>query len=154
MSKRVLTTRFTKAFGLTHPVVQAPMAFISGGALAQAVQAAGGLGLIGQAYETEEWLHAQFNIAEQQQQQQHQYEQLRRKTEQHKKAPQQNVGIGFITWKLAEAPQLLEAALAHRPSVFWFSFGEATPFIQRVHQFAAETPGWFGPIIIYFYLIL
>ncbi len=128
---RGIATRFTKAFGLDHPVVQAPMAFVAGGALAQAIQAGGGLGLIGQGIENEDWLHEQFKIAKNLQLQQHQGQEDAGK----------NVGIGFICWVLAEAPQLLEAALEHRPSVFWFSFGNATPFIRRVRQFAAETQG-------------
>ncbi len=138
MSRR-MATRFTKAFGLDHPVVQAPMAFVAGGALAQAIQAGGGLGLIGQGIENEEWLHEQFKIAKNLQQQQGQEDERK------------NVGIGFICWVLAKAPQLLEAALEHRPSVFWFSFGNATPFIRRVRQFAAETQGSF-PLFFTFYL--
>ena len=45
-----LDTRFTRAFGVEHPVVSAPMAFAAGGRLAGAVSQAGGLGLIGGAY--------------------------------------------------------------------------------------------------------
>jgi nitronate monooxygenase len=40
-------TRLTRRFGLTHPIVSAPMAFVAGGRLAAAVTYAGGLGLIG-----------------------------------------------------------------------------------------------------------
>ena len=49
----MIRTRLTERFGLTHPVVSAPMAFAAGGRLAAAVSAAGGLGLIGAARETE-----------------------------------------------------------------------------------------------------
>jgi NAD(P)H-dependent flavin oxidoreductase YrpB (nitropropane dioxygenase family) len=55
----VLSTRFTRAFGVKHPIVSAPMAFAGGGALAAAVSAAGGLGLIGGGYGDPTWLDAQ-----------------------------------------------------------------------------------------------
>jgi nitronate monooxygenase len=43
----MIRTRLTERFGLTHPVVSAPMAFAAGGRLGVALNAAGGLGLIG-----------------------------------------------------------------------------------------------------------
>ena len=45
-----IRTRLTERFGLEAPIVSAPMAFASGGRLAAAVSAAGGLGLIGGGY--------------------------------------------------------------------------------------------------------
>src|SRR4029079_1212882 len=45
--RRVLRTRFTDMFGIDHPVMSAPMARHSGGTLAAAVSAAGGLGSFG-----------------------------------------------------------------------------------------------------------
>lgn len=45
-----LATRLTQRFGLTHPILSAPMAGAGGGALAAAVTRAGGLGLIGGGY--------------------------------------------------------------------------------------------------------
>ena len=43
----MLRTRFTEMFGLGYPVMSAPMALHSGGTLAGAVSAAGGLGSFG-----------------------------------------------------------------------------------------------------------
>ena len=43
----MITTRLTDRLGIAHPIVSAPMALASGGALAAAVSRAGGLGLIG-----------------------------------------------------------------------------------------------------------
>jgi nitronate monooxygenase len=40
-------TRLTRRFGLTHPILSAPIPFIAGGWLAAAVTYAGGLGVIG-----------------------------------------------------------------------------------------------------------
>ena len=43
----MLSTELTRTFGLKHPIVSAPMANWSGGVLAGAVSAGGGLGMIG-----------------------------------------------------------------------------------------------------------
>ena len=45
----MLSTELTRTFDLRHPVVSAPMANWAGGALAGAVSAGGGLGMIGVA---------------------------------------------------------------------------------------------------------
>ena len=67
--------------GIDKPLVLAPMGFVSGGALAAAVSAAGGLGLIGAGYGDAEWIREQFRLA-----------------------GTARVGIGFITWSLAKRP--------------------------------------------------
>src|SRR5258708_23554148 len=46
-----LATRLTESLGIRHPVLLAPMALVAGGALAGAVTAAGGLGIIAQPRE-------------------------------------------------------------------------------------------------------
>ncbi len=43
----MLHTALTRSWGLRYPLIQAPMAGVSGGALAAAVSAAGGLGMLG-----------------------------------------------------------------------------------------------------------
>jgi nitronate monooxygenase len=103
-----LSTRFTERLDLLHPVVSAPMAFAAGGALAAAVTAAGGLGLIGGGYGDAEWLEREFRAA-----------------------GNGRVGCGFITWSLAENPALLDAALARRPAAVMLSFGDPSPFAAR-----------------------
>ena len=44
--RTIISTRFTERFGVKHPIVCAPMAFVTGGALAAAVSGAGGLGIV------------------------------------------------------------------------------------------------------------
>src|SRR4051812_38407760 len=61
--ERVLRTWLTERFDLHVPVVSAPMAHVSGGALAAAVSAAGGLGTIGFAAGPPEALRAECEIA-------------------------------------------------------------------------------------------
>jgi nitronate monooxygenase len=102
-------TRLTERLGIKHPVISAPMAFVAGGRLAAAVTEAGGLGLIGGGYGDADWLEEQFRAAG--------------------NAP---VGCGFITWSLANSPQLLDAVLDHKPAAVFLSFGDPEPFGSKV----------------------
>ena len=104
-----LETRLTRLLGIKHPILSAPMAFAAGGALAGAVSAAGGLGMIGGGYGDAEFLAREFAAA-----------------------GNQRVGCGFITWPLAKQPALLDAALAHKPAAVMLSFGDPLPFARRV----------------------
>src|SRR5215204_2425359 len=107
----MLRTRLTQAFKLDHPVISAPMGFVSGGRLAAAVSAAGGLGLIGGGYGDERWLREQFAAA-----------------------GNQPVGCGFITWSLHKQPHLLDIALDHAPGAMFLSFGNPEPFADRIKK--------------------
>ena len=106
-----LRTPLTEKLGIRHPVLSAPMGSSAGGALAGAVSAAGGLGLIGGGLGNREWLEREFKLA-----------------------GNQRVGVGFITWGLASRPELLDVALDHRPAAFMLSFGDAGPFLPRVKR--------------------
>lgn len=110
-----LRTMLTDRLAIRHPVLLAPMSGTAGGGLAAAVSAAGGLGLIGGGLRDRDWLEPQFAAA-----------------------GNQRVGCGFITWALAERPELLDVALAHRPAAMMLSFGDAAPFIPRIR--AAGVP--------------
>jgi nitronate monooxygenase len=90
------------------------MAGIAGGALAGAVTAAGGLGIIGGGYGDAGWLEAQFAAA-----------------------GNQRVGCGFITWSLARQPELLDAVLARRPAAVMLSFGDVMPFAAKIRASGA-----------------
>lgn len=105
-----MRTRLTDRFGIDHPVILAPMAGAAGGALASAVARAGGLGMIGGGYGDADWLAREIALAD---------------------AP---VGIGFITWSLAERPGLLDIALAAGPRAIMLSFGDPAPFAARIHD--------------------
>jgi nitronate monooxygenase len=111
----LLTTRLTHAFGIEHPVVLAPMDLVSGARLATAVTTAGGLGLIGGGYGDGEWLKRELAAA-----------------------AGTRVGCGFITWSLARRPELLDIALEHQPAAVMLSFGDPTPFADRIR--AAAVP--------------
>ena len=55
-----IRTVFTERFQVTHPLVLAPMAGVSGGTLAAAVSNAGGLGLVGNGYGDPSWLEREL----------------------------------------------------------------------------------------------
>jgi nitronate monooxygenase len=111
----MLKTRLTERLGIEHPIIQAPMAFAAGGRLAAAVSRAGGLGMIGGAYDDGAW------IAEQQE-----------------LAGNQSVGCGFITWALQKHPQALEQVLVRDPAAVFLSFGDPADFVPAVR--AANVP--------------
>ncbi len=110
-----LSTRLTERFGLTHPVVLAPMAFAAGARLAVAVSDAGGLGLIGGGYGDPDWIDAQFD-----------------------RAGDAAVGCGLITWALARQPEVLDRVLRRRPRALMLSFGDPRPFAPAIR--AAGVP--------------
>lgn len=109
-----LKTRLTEKLEINHPILSAPMAFAGGGALAAAVTAAGGLGLIGCGYGDPAWMEEQFMAA-----------------------GDQRVGCGFITWSLRKSPSLLTQALGHRPAAVMLSFGDPRPFVDDIHAAGA-----------------
>lgn len=109
-----MKTRFTEAFGVRHPIVCAPMAYITGGKLAAAVSRAGALGLLAGGYAGtvggEPELRAEALHAE-----------------------GERVGVGFITWALAKAPEMLDVALSLSPACLFLSFGDPRPFASKIH---------------------
>ncbi|MGB6399759.1 MAG: nitronate monooxygenase [Bradyrhizobium sp.] len=104
-----ITTRLTKRFGIRHPIVLAPMVPASGGALASAVAAAGGLGLLGGGYVDRVWFEAESA-----------------------KVTRPDVGVGFITWTIPEDPGLLDVALERHPRAMMLSFSDPGPYAKRI----------------------
>lgn len=88
------------------------MAKIAGGRLAAAVSDAGGLGFVGAGYGDPAWLDEQMALA-----------------------GDARVGIGLITWNMAE--DAVEVALSYRPASVWLSFGDPTPHIPAIHKAGA-----------------
>src|SRR4051812_19437792 len=109
-----LDTWLTRTFGLAVPVVGAPMAGPGEGALAAAVSAAGGLGMIGvQGSRSPEWVREQAAIAA---------------------APGRPYGIGLMAWALDEDAGQLEAVLELRPGLVSVSFGTFEPYVERLRE--------------------
>ncbi|MDW3224651.1 MAG: nitronate monooxygenase [Paracoccaceae bacterium] len=106
-----INTPLCDLFGIEYPVLLAPMARVSGGALAAAVSKAGGLGLIGGGYGDADWLKREFEAA-----------------------GDARIGVGFITWSLALKPDLLDLALERAPVVLMLSFGDFRLFLSRIRE--------------------
>ncbi len=102
-------TAVTALFGIEHPVLLAPMAGVSGGALAAAVTNAGGLGFVGGGYGDREWLGRELAAA-----------------------GNARIGVGFITWSLASQPELLTMALEREPVAIFLSFGNVREFSEQI----------------------
>jgi nitronate monooxygenase len=113
----MLSTELTRAFGLRHPIVSAPMANWSGGALAGAVSAGGGLGMIGVGGSTPEaWIPEQADLAR----------------------PHGPFGMGLLTWALERRPELLDAVLGARPSAVSVHAGDPTPYVAPIKETGAR----------------
>lgn len=111
MSDMAIHTPLCELFGIEHPVLLAPMARVSGGALAAAVTRGGGLGLIGGGYGDADWLKREFDAA-----------------------GNARIGAGFITWSLARQPDLLDLVLDRAPAALMLSFGDFQPFLAHIRD--------------------
>jgi len=106
-----IRTSICDLFGINHPVLLAPMAGVSGGALAAAVSRAGGLGLIGGGYGDANWLAREFDAA-----------------------GNARIGVGLITWSLARQPHLLDLVLDRAPAALMLSFGDFQTFLPKIRD--------------------
>src|SRR4051794_19531907 len=125
----VITTSLTRWFDLDCPVFGAPMAGVSGGALARAVSLGGGVGvvgvgagagggggrgMIGVGSETEvDWITEQARLPAE---------------------ADVSFGIGLMAWALERRPELLAATLAAEPALVSVSFGDPAPFVGPLHD--------------------
>jgi nitronate monooxygenase len=111
----MISTRLTERFGIRHPIVCAPMAYVTGGALAAAVSLAGGLGIVGGGYAGtvggEPDLETELT-----------------------RAKSGKFGVGFITWALERAPKMLTKALQYSPICVFLSFGDPRPFAAQIRD--------------------
>ncbi|AVH60597.1 MULTISPECIES: NAD(P)H-dependent flavin oxidoreductase [Streptomyces] len=106
-----LSTAFTKLFGVQHPIALAPMGGSAGGALAAAVSRGGGLGLLGAGGGEADWLARQLPIVA---------------------GAGKPWGVGFLSW--ATSVDAVEQALEHNPRAVMLSFGDPSPFVERVRE--------------------
>lgn len=112
----MISTSLTRRLGIRHPIISAPMAGWSGGELAGAVSAAGGLGMIGVGSATPlDWIPAQSKLARE----------------------RGSFGIGLMAWALETRPELLDAALAEEPAAVSISFGDPAPYAEQVRETGA-----------------
>jgi nitronate monooxygenase len=110
----MLHTAFTEMFGVDVPVVGAPMAGVSGGRLAAAVSAGGGLGMIGVGNTTTpEAIRTEAQVASQ------------------SRGP---FGIGLMGWALPGLPAQFDATLEAGPALVSVSFGDLQPWALRFRE--------------------
>jgi nitronate monooxygenase len=110
----VIDTWLTQTFGLRVPVVGAPMAGPGEGALAAAVSAAGGLGMVGvNASRSAAWVREQAAVAG---------------------AGGAPYGIGLMAWALERDATQLDAVLEVRPSLVSVSFGPFESYVDRLRD--------------------
>lgn len=112
-----IRTWLTERLGPDVPVVAAPMAGVSGGALAAAVSAAGGLGMIGIGPAADAaWVREQVRLAA---------------------APGKPYGAGLLAWSLPEHPDVLSALLddgGPPPGLVSVSFGDYAPYLPPLQD--------------------
>jgi nitronate monooxygenase len=77
------------------------------------VSAAGGLGILGGGYGDEQWLKRELDLLAN---------------------SRARFGVGFITWSMAKQPKLLDLVLERKPAAVMLSFGDPTPFVERVKR--------------------
>ncbi|MEU7144954.1 nitronate monooxygenase [Nocardia sp. NPDC046473] len=106
-----MQNRLTHRFGITYPIVLAPMDYVSDARLACAVTQAGGLGLLGGGYGDEQWLARQFAAL-----------------------TADPVGCGFITWSMSRQRHLLDQVISYRPAAIFLSFGDPAPFARTIRD--------------------
>ncbi len=112
----MISTRLTELLGIDHPVVCAPMGGVSGGRLAGAVTAAGGLGLVGVSYGDPAFIDEHLPQA----------------------AETGGVwGVGCVMFTFDERFGLWEKVLGYAPPVVELSFGNAAQ-VQRYVASATE----------------
>src|SRR4051812_29279447 len=107
----MISTWLTDRFGIEVPVVSAPMANVSTGALAAAVSSAGALGLVAFGRATADDVEREAAVAA---------------------GTGRPYGVGLIAWTLAAQPDLLDAAIAARPAVISLSFGDYASQVDRI----------------------
>ncbi|MFP5371554.1 MAG: NAD(P)H-dependent flavin oxidoreductase, partial [Actinomycetes bacterium] len=110
----MIKTPLTRWFDLTTPVIGAPMAGVAGGAMARAVSAGGGLGMIGVSGRTPvDFLTEQCAIPA---------------------AAEVPFGVGLMVWVLPDRPDLFAATIAAGPSLVSVSFGDPAPYVGPLHD--------------------
>jgi nitronate monooxygenase len=112
----MLSTPWSRSFGLRVPILNAPMGGVAGGRLATAVTAAGGLGMVGMGSDgTRELLQTELRHV------------------------RGKFGIGLVDWVMRNQAGLLEDALAARPALLSVSFGTDWSWVAKAHDAGIPT---------------
>jgi nitronate monooxygenase len=116
-----LVTRLTERYALTTPIVAAPMALASGGALAAAVAQAGGLGFLGGGYGDLAWVQREHALAAKQ-----------------LNGDLSRYGVGFISWTAEKDASafdwILDLPEEARPVGIFLSFAATSSGMVKLCQ--------------------
>lgn len=113
-------TTLTKRLEIRHPILLAPMDLVADAKLTIAVSQSGGFGILGAGYGDSDWLHKELASLEMM-----------------NSARRVPFGVGFITWSVADRPELVRQALAAKADAIWLSFGDPTPFVGMIKDAGA-----------------
>lgn len=104
----------TEKFGLSVPVVGAPMANVSGGKLTAAISTAGGLGMLGAGSAVSaDWIRTEGAVAA---------------------ASGKPYGVGLMAWSVKDHPEHLDAVLELKPALVSLSFGDYAPYVAMLQK--------------------
>ncbi|MFG1814926.1 NAD(P)H-dependent flavin oxidoreductase [Kribbella sp. NPDC049174] len=104
----------TEKFGLSVPVVGAPMANVSGGRLTAAISVAGGLGMLGAGSAVSaDWIRTEGAVAA---------------------ASGKPYGVGLMAWSVKDRPEHLDAVLELKPALVSLSFGDYAPYVGMLQK--------------------
>ena len=109
-----MKTRLTELMEIEHPIVSAPMSGHSGGDLAGAVSAGGGLGTFGAVFSGDTMSYLHDNIARA------------------RAASNRAFGVGFITPSLEDHAEQLDAVLDAGVEVVTLSFSDPRPWLGKI----------------------
>jgi len=107
----MIKTKLTEFFGIDHPIILAPMTPASGAELACSVAEAGGLGLLGGGYGDRTWFETESA-----------------------KVTRDDIGVGFITWSVANDLDLLDLAMRRHRKAVMLSFANPKPIVARIRR--------------------
>jgi nitronate monooxygenase len=110
-----IDTPLNRLLRVRYPILLAAMDLVADAKLTHAVSQAGGFGILGAGYGDPAWLERELTLL----------------TTMQGNRPLP-FGVGFITWSLAERPELLDLTLAAKPDAVWLSFGDPAPFADKI----------------------
>lgn len=110
-----LHTTICDLLNIDIPIFNGAMTPQAGGALARAVTAAGGFGMLGL-----EWSESTASIREQ--------------IALVRAEGNERFGIGLVHWNLERRPELFELALEAQPKMICVSFGDPSAYVERIHE--------------------
>lgn len=110
----MIHTRICDLLGVEHPILNAPMGGVAGGALAAAVSNAGGFGMIGgTSSRGPAWLRQEIRAA--------------------RDRTNRTFGIGFIT-AFPGVDDLVRVAIEEKVAAIGHSFADPTPYVAAAHD--------------------